>query len=85
MLHDPPKPPLSACKRTVNSSSFLEGICERFLILVILFASVYIPKAICEQKGLEIHLSAQLRLRLSFTFLGPSLQELLAVVWFLLI
>lgn len=67
----------------MNSSSFLERICEEFLILVILFAAVYILKAICEQKRLEIHLSAYLKLRL-FTFLKSVLQEILTTVLFLL-
>lgn len=60
----------------MNSSSFLERICEEFLILVILFAAVYILKAICEQKRLEIHLSAYLKLRL-FTFLNSVLRYFL--------
>lgn len=73
MLDDTPKPPLSAYKRTVNSNSGLGEVCEQFLILVILFASVYISKAICEQKRLEIHLSVHLKQRFSFTFLLSSL------------
>ena len=85
MFQDPPKPSLSACKRTVNSSSFLGGVCKQILILVILFASVYIPRGICEQKGLEIHLSAHLKQRFSFTLLSSSLQEILATVQVLLI
>lgn len=85
MCHDPPKPPLGAYKRTVNSSSDLGGVCEQFLILVILFASAYIPKAICEQKRLGIHLSAHLKQRFSFTVLLSSLHETLATVQVLLI
>lgn len=80
-----PKPPLSACKGTVNSSSFLGGVCEQFLILVNLFASVYIPRAICEQKRLAKHLSAHPKQTFSFTLLGFSLQEVLATVQVLLI
>lgn len=84
-FRDTSKPSLSVCKRTVNSSSDLGGVCEQFLILVILFASVYIPKATCEQKRLEIHLSAHLKQRFSFTFLLSSLRKILATVQVLLI
>lgn len=70
MFHDTPKPLLGAWKRTVNISSDLGGVCEQFLILV-LFASVCNPKAVCEQKRLEIHLSTHLKER--FTFLLSSL------------
>lgn len=83
MLNDTAKPPLSACKRAVNSSSGLGEVCEQFLILVILFAPVSIAKAVCEQKRLEIHFSAHLKQRFSFTFLLSSLYEILATeqVW----
>lgn len=50
---------------------------------MILFAAVYILKAICEQKRLEIHLSAHLKLTF-FTFLSSALQEILTTVLFLL-
>jgi len=85
MFHDPPKPSPSACKRTVNSSSFLGGVCEQLLILVILFASVYVPRAICELKRLEIHLSAHGKQKFSSRFVGSSLQQILAVAQVLLI
>lgn len=74
-----------SCTRTESSSSDLGAVCEQFLTLVILFASVYIPKATCEQKRLEIHLSAHLKQGFSCTFLLSSPHKILATVQVLLI